>query len=278
MTIQIDQVESLLTSRGYRVIHETSKKRGFQRAGELPIYLNLNSKTGETALVAHPESGVEALRHRRPDLRVGGEYFHSSNMRQFPKRMHTGAHPICYGWGLTFDSLLAVEACLDHLEGKKARVPTAVPATPAGVASPTEPRDEVSAPETSPGSELPVTAMRRVGHEQFRDALLTYWGGCAVTGLTMARLLRASHIKPWAGALPEEKTDSYNGLLLAPHIDAAFDAGLITFSDDGQMVLSPALRREDATLLGLHTGLRLRRLDVRHQPYLAFHRQEIFAR
>lgn len=278
MTVQINQIESLLISRGYRVIHETSKKRGFQRAGDRPIYLNLTSKTGETALVAHPESGVEALRHRRPDLCVGAEYFHSSNMRQFPKRLHTGTNPICYGWGLTFESLLAVEACLDHLEGKTAPASHA-PTEGVGSAKEAEGGEGCElAPEPSPGADTPATAMRRIGHDQFRGALLAYWGGCAVTGLTTTRLLRASHIKPWASASPGEQTDPYNGLLLAPHIDAAFDTGLITFSDDGQMVLSPALRREDATLLGLHSGLRLRRLDARHRPYLAFHRQEIFAR
>ena len=270
MTIQIDQIEVILTSRGYRVIHETSKKRGFQLAGNLPIYLNLNSKTGKTALVAHPESGVDALRHQRLDLRVDDVYFHSSNMRQFPKRMHGGANLICYGWGLTFDSLQGVEACLNHLEGKTALSMQAVPAVTSIKTL------EPSAPEVPLGEEFPTAALRRVGHDQFRAALVAYWGGCAVTGMMAPRLLRASHIKPWASATPTEKTDPFNGLLLAPHLDAAFDVGLITFGDEGQLLLSPEMNSEDARLLGLHGGLRLRQIDTRHRPYLALHRKEIF--
>jgi len=50
-----------------------------------------------------------------------------------------------------------------------------------------------------------------------------------VTGLAMSKLLRASHIKPWAAcAADAERLDVYNGLLLAPHLDALFDAGLIS--------------------------------------------------
>lgn len=270
MTIQIDQIEAMLTSRGYRVIHETSKKRGFQLAGGLPVYLNLKSKTGETALIAHPESGIHVQRFQRLDLRIGDEYFHSSNMRQFPKRMHTGANPIAYGWGLTFDSLSAVDACLNHLEGKTAPSMQAVPSVTSIKTL------EPSAPEMPLGAALPTAALRRVGHDQFRAALVAYWGGCAVTGMMAPRLLRASHIKPWASATPTEKTDPFNGLLLAPHLDAAFDVGLITFDDKGQLLLSPEMNSEDARLLGLHGGLRLRKIDIRHRPYLALHRKEIF--
>lgn len=263
MTIQSNQIEALLSLRGYRVIHETSKKRGFQMAGNFPIYLNLQSKTGETALIAHPESGIESMRHQRPDLRVADEYFHSSNMREFPKRMHTGAQAISYGWGLSFDSQVAVEACLDHLEGNTPVVGVSPHAEPVGV-------------ELPQGTELSAAISRRVGHDRFKAALLDYWGGCVVTGLLASRLLRASHIKPWSSASSEEKTDPFNGLLLAPHFDAAFDAGLIAFNDQGQLLLSAELSRDDTTLLGIHAGQHLRHLDARHLPYLAFHRQEVF--
>ena len=269
MTIQIDQIEALLLSRGYRVIHETSKKRGFRLGQQLPVYLNLKSKTGETALIAHPEFGIDTLRDQRPDLRVGSDYFHSSNMVQFPKRIHGGAQPISYGWGLTFESLLAIEACLFHLENKLGAIPTL---------DKEGPHAEVSPTKLPLGADLPTITSRRSGHDQFRDALLDYWRGCAITGLTTPRLLRASHIKPWASAEPDEKTDLFNGLLLAPHFDAAFDAGLIGFNDEGQLLLSPELSPEDASRLGIRTGLRLSRVDARHRPYLAFHRQEIFVR
>ena len=41
--------------------------------------------------------------------------------------------------------------------------------------------------------------VQRVGQDVFRAGLLDYWEGkCAVTGLAIPELLRASHIKPWA--------------------------------------------------------------------------------
>ena len=98
-----------------------------------------------------------------------------------------------------------------------------------------------------------------------------------LTGLKTTALLRASHIKPWKDASPAEKTDPYNGLLLAAHLDAAFDAGLITFQDNGRITLSPNLSPADALLLGIHSELRLRNVAAQHTPYLRFHRQEVFA-
>lgn len=267
MTIKIEEIDALLRVRGYQVIQETTKKRGFQLDNQLPIYLNLTSKSGKTALIAHPESGVAAWRDELPSMQVGEDYYHSSNMRHFPKRMHRGENLIPHGWGLTFTSVTALAACLDRMEGKS---PTAI------LAEQRLSTHEESATTLQEGSDMPVTAQRRVGHDQFRAMLLQRWGSCAVTGLATPRLLRASHIKPWASSTPVEKTDPFNGLLLAPHLDAAFDAGLIAFDDQGRLLLSPELTREDAERLGLHSDLRLREVDARHLPYLAFHRQEVF--
>ena len=97
--------------------------------------------------------------------------------------------------------------------------------------------------------ELPRTTeaerlvIQRVGQDVFREALLTYWDGrCAVTGIAHPRLLRASHIKPWSRCETDaERLDVYNGLLLAAHLDAAFDAGLISFSYKGAIFFRPSL-------------------------------------
>ncbi len=79
--------------------------------------------------------------------------------------------------------------------------------------------------------------VQRVGQDLFRAALLDFWQGrCCATGLAIPELLRASHIKPWAVCADDnERLDVYNGLLLAPHLDALFDAGLMTVADDGDL-------------------------------------------
>ena len=81
--------------------------------------------------------------------------------------------------------------------------------------------------------------VQRVGQDVFREGLLNLWEGqCAVTGLAVTELLRASHIKPWAACETDaERLDVFNGLLLAPHLDAAFDRGFITVADDGEVVV-----------------------------------------
>ena len=103
------------------------------------------------------------------------------------------------------------------------------------------------------------------------------WDGrCAVTGFAIVKLLRASHIKPWRDSNHAERLDPYNGLLLAPGYDAAFDAGYISFNDDGRVVLSAALVSDAASLIGIATNVRLRDLSPEHMAYLAYHRSEVF--
>jgi putative restriction endonuclease len=120
--------------------------------------------------------------------------------------------------------------------------------------------------------------IQRVGQDVFREALLTYWDGrCAVTGIAHPRLLRASHIKPWARCDTDaERLDVYNGLLLAAHLDAAFDAGLISFSDEGAILFSPRFAPEDRDALGIHDQLILRGVGGRHLKNLSWHRSFLF--
>lgn len=115
---------------------------------------------------------------------------------------------------------------------------------------------------------------QRVGQDRYRQAMLSYWGGaCAVTGLKLAPALRASHAKPWADCLTDaERLDVFNGFLLSANLDALFDKFLISFSDAGDMLVSPQLSSADRLLLGLDGTLKLRWLSDKHIPYLSFHR------
>ena len=128
------------------------------------------------------------------------------------------------------------------------------------------------------GTEVERLVRQRVGQEVFREALLDYWGGaCAVTGLALPEVLRASHAKPWADcASDEERLDVFNGYLLAAHLDALFDRGLVTFDTDGELVVSDRLRAADRASLHLEGNLRLRWLAPEHLPYLKWHREHEF--
>ena len=130
-------------------------------------------------------------------------------------------------------------------------------------------------PQTTEAERL---AVRRVGQDIFRRGLLEYWDGrCAITGLDVPDLLRASHIKPWADCNTDaERLDVFNGLLLAPHLDAAFDAGFITIAEDGTVLLSDALPSGARLVLGLDEPLNVHRLHRAHERYLPWHRTRIF--
>lgn len=122
--------------------------------------------------------------------------------------------------------------------------------------------------------------VQRVGQHLFRGGLLDYWDGrCAISGLAVPALLRASHIKPWAACDSDaERLDVYNGLLLAPHLDALFDGGYVTVRDDGGVIVSTALSDDARRLLGVEVPLRVRGLAEGHRAYLAWHRAREFER
>ena len=117
-------------------------------------------------------------------------------------------------------------------------------------------------------------AVQRVGQDLYRSALMDYWQGrCCVTGLAVPALLRASHIKPWAKCQSDdERLDVFNGFLLAPHVDALFDGGWISFSDQGSLLVSDALPCVAKTQLGVSPEWTIRNLRPAHAPYLMFHR------
>jgi putative restriction endonuclease len=123
-------------------------------------------------------------------------------------------------------------------------------------------------------TEVQRLVRQRVGQDRYRQAMLDYWGGaCAVTGLTLAPALRASHAKPWADCSTDaERLDVFNGFLLSANLDALFDKFLISFRNDGALIVSSQLSDSDCQLLGVNMELSLRWIAPGHAPYLAFHR------
>lgn len=130
----------------------------------------------------------------------------------------------------------------------------------------------------APRTERAALAKARIGQGEFRKALLEKWESrCSVTGVFLPSVLRASHIKPWRLSTNRERLDPYNGLLLLPQYDALFDAGLITFSEAGSMLLSKALKGVLLSLIGVDSKSRLRFVNEGHRQYLHYHREYIFA-
>lgn len=128
-------------------------------------------------------------------------------------------------------------------------------------------------------TEVERIVRQRLGQQRFREALLSYWGAaCAVTGVDIPEVLRASHTKPWADCdTDNERLDVFNGFLLSANLDALFDRHLISFDEQGSILISKALSPEQLRSLGIAEGARLRWVAPEHQRYLTAHRQRFSA-
>ena len=114
----------------------------------------------------------------------------------------------------------------------------------------------------------------RLGQGAFRRKLMIRWDSiCAVTGCNVSSLLRASHVKPWKYANNSERLDQANGLLLAVHIDALFDSGLVSFADNGEMLVAKRVPFAVAEMFQLPQSLRMP-LKSAEKKYLRYHRQK----
>jgi hypothetical protein len=134
-----------------------------------------------------------------------------------------------------------------------------------------------------------LIAARR-GQGVFRSNLEKLERACRLTGITNPSLLKASHIRPWrACETAQERLDGMNGPLLTPDADHLFDRGFISFRDEGDVLVSTRVDREDLRRLGFDqlvfeaTGFMEAPANWRtnsflpgQRPYLAYHRREVF--
>ena len=129
---------------------------------------------------------------------------------------------------------------------------------------------------TTAATEIERLVRQRVGQDIYRESLLDYWGGaCAVTGIDIPALLRASHAKPWAKCDTDaERLNVFNGFLLCAHLDALFDRHLMTFNESGDAIFAAQIDLPVRSKLGIATPIRLRWLREEHQPFLQYHRTD----
>ena len=116
----------------------------------------------------------------------------------------------------------------------------------------------------------------RLGQGKYRSDLEVIWGAaCAVTDIAQPEALRASHILAWKDSTDHQRLDPNNGLLLCGTLDALFDRGFISFADDGSMLVSDLISKEDMVRIGIPKPLKLG-LNIDQKRYLKIHRTEKF--
>ena len=121
--------------------------------------------------------------------------------------------------------------------------------------------------------------LARTGQGLFRTRVFALEKACRLTQVSTPSLLIASHIMPWRSCQTSaERLDGANGLMLAPHVDRLFDRGFITFTDQGQVRISPRLDLKDLLKLGLEEACtRGCAIFSDHQArYLKFHRENVY--
>ena len=117
----------------------------------------------------------------------------------------------------------------------------------------------------------------RKGQQLYRDKLMTLWNGqCALTGVDIPDLLIGSHAKAWQYSNNRERLDEYNGFLFEARIDKLFDKYLISFNNEGKILISNKLSLEQQLKLGLNQNMQLRWISEKHLPYLEFHRKKFW--
>ena len=170
---------------------------------------------------------------------------------------------------------VATEADLAALLRRAASLSCALPSQAANDYQQAVAAELAELPAGISGTEVELMVRQRVGQNKFRDAMMDYWGGaCAVTGVVIPEVLRASHAKPWAEcATDAERLDVFNGFLLSANLDVLFDSFLVSFSNAGDLLVAEAITPSDQQKIGLVEGMCLRWVSAQHGPYLDFHRQ-----
>lgn len=255
------EIDVLLDQNGFVRGPRTKKVEGWVGPAGERIFVKLGERY---PLVIEPrhESHLGQLLEVPGVIGSPERYVYNSNFSGFPSRVRNGAAPTRYGLDFSFTSGQAVSRFLDILAGRSGSMLDAEQ----DIASATDlPDDEV---------ERKALIDARRGQGKFRTDLDAHWGSCAVTGCSTRALLRASHIQPWREASNRDKRNPDNGLLLAAHIDAAFDQGLISFADDGRILINTnRLPEADREAVGIATNMQLVKVSAAHRPFLARHRQ-----
>ena len=116
----------------------------------------------------------------------------------------------------------------------------------------------------------------RRGQGFFKMQLRRFEHACRITGVTDHKLLIASHIKPWRDSSDFEKLDGNNGFLLSPHVDKLFDKCLISFEDNGDLIVSDKLDREVLSKWNIAPSFNAGVMRDEQRPYLSEHRRKLF--
>lgn len=108
------------------------------------------------------------------------------------------------------------------------------------------------------GEEKLYLTKHRVNQGTIRARTIQHYGcKCQLCGLKIQSLLIVSHIYPWSCSNKEEKSDINNLLLLCAQHDALFDKHLISFDENGKILINRGLDESDKRLLNINDDIEI---------------------
>lgn len=118
----------------------------------------------------------------------------------------------------------------------------------------------------------------RRGQGIFRAHVLSLEPCCRLTGIANPRLLLVAHLKPWRACTDRERLDGNNGLTFTPSADFLFDRGLISFEDNGDLLVSPFVTQDEISRLGFNARVHKtgHPFLAQQHKYLDYHRRSVF--
>ena len=127
------------------------------------------------------------------------------------------------------------------------------------------------------GADIERTVQQRVGQSAFRTKLIGQFDNCKcrIKGCKINKVeyLIASHILEWKLSDENQKVDPNNGFLLCPIHDFLFDAHLISFDDEGKIMISKNIPKEFYSEFNISENTCIDLLES-NKIYLELHRRK----
>lgn len=181
----------------------------------------------------------------------------------------------CYLAGIT-DALGHILLALLGVEAKPEFLPQLSVAEPN--AEVLQDLHAIGADPTVPETQRIQLTKARIGQGLFRNRVMSLDPHCRVTGVEDSRLLIASHIKPWRNSTNPERINGFNGIMLSPHVDALFDERLISFEDDGRMLVHPSLSEDVLDRWSISRVAKVEQFRAEQSAFLCHHRTAFAAK
>src|SRR3989344_342629 len=127
-------------------------------------------------------------------------------------------------------------------------------------------------------TEREVLQKVRVRQNEFRKAVLRcYSHTCVITGVEYSQILDAAHIKPWRTSTNQERLDPNNGFLIIGTCHKLFDLGLISVSQNSELLVSPFVPQKELQKINVAVGNTLKIPDFNARKiFFDWHQRNIF--